>query len=71
MLFITISAIISILIIVALIHNGYYTFLAMWIGFVVIFIVFSWLAVIIIKPRYPRWWKRHIAAEVSNDFIKI
>ncbi len=71
MMLVSISALITILLIMFLILKGYYLTLTLWLGGVFGLLVLGWGATIFIKPRYPEWWERHIAVTIDRDLMRI
>lgn len=63
MLLIAIGTLVTIILITILIIKGYFFLLATWLGAVYGLALLGWLATIIIKPRYPKWWERNIARD--------
>ena len=64
------SALISALLIIISIMKGWFIFPIIWIGSVMMLVGLGWLAVMLIKPRYPEWWEQNIAG-VDKRFIEI
>lgn len=65
LLILLISAILFTLVIFVTVVEGWLSLLGIWLGCIFLLVALGWLVVIVVKPRYPEWWERHIASTDS------
>jgi hypothetical protein len=58
-----ISAILFALVLFIIVAKGWLSLLGLWLGCICMLVFLGWLAVLLIKPRYPDWWERHIVSQ--------
>lgn len=63
------SALMTLLVATYLIACGYFWALAVWLGSAYGLALFGWWATLVIRPRYPVWWERHIAMSIDKDLM--
>lgn len=40
----------------------------LWLSFDILVMATSWYAVVALKPLFPNWWSRIVAAEIEPEF---
>ena len=58
-----ISAILFTIVLLAALLNGWFSLIGIWICGTLILIALGYIAVLVIKPRFPEWWKQNIASD--------